>query len=431
MRAPFYIKKLTDSLDQWIEAGWVPEASRSKIIEHAKAQKSGTNLVGVLAILGAVLLGFAAISFVASNWANMGKMMRMVVMLSALWAAFGIAAIAAWRNVMVYAHAFGLLGAALFGAAIMLIAQTFNIQAYYPGGVLIWFFGALSAAIILRSNPILIFSALLAGLWMMMAFEGDVPDTTQYWLFPLFAIGVGFTASRFKSIATINILAISILLFVPAYLVAEFDYRPFTDGLLLPLSGAVFITVALLTASLKRFIFGSGAIIGWMAISALLVGFLVQLVLADGNLDNQRISDQWHLHTVVLLVLIAGLLLWLTLKKQMKPVLAIGILFGTALMAYAPLVQAPTWNLPIQMLYGAAFFGICVALLISGMTTHKNSLTWIGGVGFGAQALYVYFETFKDLLNTSLFFLVGGLLLLGISLLALRLNKQIKQEAKS
>ncbi len=427
MRASSYIKRLKPDLDSWVEAGWVPQSSKEKIIAQAEAQKSGINFVGVLAITGAVLLGFAAISFVASNWAQMGKLLRMSLMLAGLWAAFGIAAFATWRNIMAYAHAFGLLGAVLFGAAIMLIAQSFNIQAHYPTGILIWFFGAISAAMVLRSNPILIFSSLLLGLWMIMAFEGAVPDTIQYWLYPLLALGVGYIAGKFKSMATINILSMATLLFVPAYLIAEFDYRPFTDGQLMHISAGIFIVLALAMASLRPHIFGAYVFIIWMVIAALLFGFLTQIALPTEQLPEAE-TFQKYKHLAVVLALITGLLLWLVLKKQIRPIFAGGVLLAIAVMVHTPVLLTFVGVLPVQILYGAIFFGICIALLMQGMLDHNRPIVWIGGTGFGAQALYVYFETFKDLLNTSLFFFVGGALLLGLSLLALRLNKQIEQE---
>lgn len=432
MRTPFYLKTLQQDLDHWIKAGWVPDDSRHKIIEHAKAQKSGPNIVAVLAILGVVLLGFAVISFVAANWAAMGKLLRMGLILCLMWSAYGIAAYALKRNLMVYAHAFGLLGAVVFGGAIMLIAQSFNIQAHYPTGVLLWFFGAYSTALIIRSNAILVFASLLAGLWMMLAFTGEIADTKQIWLYPILAIGIGIVAGRWKSIISIHVLTISALVFVPNVISVFFETHFLGEPRILALIGCTYIFVALMAIRSPSNIFTNDIVVGWMALAAMGIGFIQQFSFQYFRSDTPITDFPDELKLAGLLLLcITMILAWVWWEKTLNPGLAIGIFVGSILMLFTPVFAMIISLVFAQMLYGAVFFALCVLLLINGIQTGQRSLMLIGGIGFTAQALYIYFETFKDLLGTSLFFLVGGLLLLGLSLLALRLNKQIRGEEKA
>jgi len=424
MQTPFYMKTLQQDLGHWIEQGWVDAGNKDKILQHVASKKPAVNVISILAILGVVLLGFASISFVAANWAEMGKLIRVTLILSAMWIAFLIAAFAIHRKVMVYAHAFGLLGAILFGAGIMLIAQTFNIQAHYPTGVLVWFFGAFATAFVLQSKPVLIFSTLLAGLWMSMAFEGRIPDSLQLWLFPILAGLVWLLATRLKSAISLQVIAISLL----TYTVLSFNWASnkynFESDISASLNGGVFIIAALLFSLLPKGFFGRNISVGWLALATLFVAFSQQY-----NFDFADSNDNfWFGIFGAMLLLITALTAWHWRAKSLSLLLAITIFIGSGLILFTSAIIPFTDELLAQMLYGAIFFTFCVMIIIRGSNTGQNYLLWVGGIGFTAQALYVYFETFKDLLNTSLFFLIGGLILLVLSVIALRLAKKPKQQ---
>lgn len=426
MRLPLYIKTLREDLDDWVAKGWVPQESRQKILKSVAAKQPPFSLVGLLAILGAVLLALAAITFVAANWAAMPKLARMGIILAAMWAAFGVAAWTLAKQVHVYAHAFALLGAALFGACIMLIAQTFNIEANYPTGVLIWGMGAYLTALVVPSRPVLIFATLLMGLWMYISFTGPIPDTVQHWLWPLLVLILGATAMRMYSQASLHVLAISMMFFVPMLL----DALGVNSRIGVPMAGGVFAILALASAwSAGRKWYGMGIAINWMAISSLGAGFITQLILDDKWRDVDGLSGMHPLIPMLVIVAILACLLLIRHRKgDAQPVESLVIFAGVVLMLFSPWLRDWMGLLPLQFIYGAAFFGICVALMALGFARDSKGLVWVGGVGFVAQSLYVYFETFKDLLNTSLFFLVGGLLLLAFSFAAFRLNKRLQAE---
>lgn len=418
-----YIKTLTDDLDEWIAKGWVPAESRDKILGAVAAKQPPFSLVGLLAILGAVLLALAAITFVAANWAAMPKLARMGIMLAVMWTAYGVAAWSLVKQVHVYAHAFALLGAALFGACIMLIAQTFNIAANHPTGVLIWGIGAVLTALIIPSRPVLVFSTLLLALWMFISFTAPIPDKVQYWLWPVLVLALGYTAQGMTSRVSLHVLAISLLFFVPLLL----DGLGVDERTGAPLAGGIFAVLALASAWIADGkTFGMRIFVNWMAISALGAGFITQLILDDGWRNNAGAVEISALLPVAIILTLLAVLLFSRLRKQViKPTESIVLLAGVTLMMLSPWLRSWIGILPLQFLYGAAFFGICVALMALGFVRDRNGLVWAGGTGFVAQSLYVYFETFKDLLNTSLFFFVGGVLLLAFSFAAFRLNKRL------
>ena len=68
-----------------------------------------------------------------------------------------------------------------------------------------------------------------------------------------------------------------------------------------------------------------------------------------------------------------------------------------------------------QLTYGALFYAGAIALILQGRRTGAGATGTVGVAAFIGQTLYVYSETFGGLLDTALFFLVGGLILFAMS----------------
>src|SRR5450432_4116785 len=90
MRPPFYVRQLRLDLEEWIAKGLVPASSRDAILAHAGAG-TRTRLDLILAVFGVILIGAGAMSFVAANWQEMGKLSRLIVLFGTMWAAYAIA----------------------------------------------------------------------------------------------------------------------------------------------------------------------------------------------------------------------------------------------------------------------------------------------------------------------------------------------------
>ena len=94
-------------------------------------------------MLGAVLFGFAIMSFVAANWNAMSKLARLMLLLSTLWACYGGAAyLFAGGSCPCSPRRHVLGGVAAYGASIMLIAQMYHMEGSPPDAVLLWALGA-------------------------------------------------------------------------------------------------------------------------------------------------------------------------------------------------------------------------------------------------------------------------------------------------
>ena len=73
-----YAKRLDRDLVRWREAGWVSADGETAIRRDIAGHSSKLDLASVLGILGAVLIGFGAMSFVAAHWSEMPRLFRLV-----------------------------------------------------------------------------------------------------------------------------------------------------------------------------------------------------------------------------------------------------------------------------------------------------------------------------------------------------------------
>ncbi|HKZ96878.1 MAG TPA: DUF2157 domain-containing protein [Hyphomicrobiaceae bacterium] len=350
-----YRKRLERDLDRWREAGWVTASGEAAIRADLETGVRAVGLAPSLAILGAVLMGFAVMSFVAANWQDMARAVRLALLFGLLWASYGLAGFLLARGLNAFAHASILLGTAIFGASIMLISQMYHVDGNPPDAVLVWGLGALLAGVLLKSNPALALAMVLVGIWGM--WETGLREEV-FWPFLL---GWG---------------AVS----------AAFYWRRWRPGL--HLSG--------------------------LALS----GFLITLgyILHGGH---------GHVQVVAIGLAIVGLAM---AGERVRPELT-GLWPGTlgygAVVAFAGLyalqfVESP--EIDMLILLAVLTLALLIAAIFWGLKSGNRGALWLGYSGFSIEILGVYSKTIGTLLNTSLFFLIAGLIVCGLAALAYRLH---------
>ena len=169
----FYRQRLRRDLQSWVSHGWISDSAAQQIVSSWEEDAGTSRLPTILGVLGALLLGLAAFTFVASNWADMPKFLRLALLLSAMWGAYGIAI---WQYIgrhFWFTEGALLLGVLLFGANIMLIGQMYHLPADFPSGILLWTVGALTIAWAARSKAVLALSYVLAALWVYVDSDAD------------------------------------------------------------------------------------------------------------------------------------------------------------------------------------------------------------------------------------------------------------------
>ena len=134
------------------------------ILRDAAAHaKGGMGLAQVLATLAAILLGFAIMTFVASNCRSCPIRCGYALLFRGRGVVCGNGVLA--KGYDAFGHAAVLAGVAAFGASIMLIGQRNHPGGYPPHAVAMWATGALLAAVLARSNAALALAMVLVVLW--------------------------------------------------------------------------------------------------------------------------------------------------------------------------------------------------------------------------------------------------------------------------
>lgn len=139
------------------------EKEKREIIRKEDTQK---RTIQIIVVIGAILIGAGIFSFIAANWQEMSKPLKISIIVISMLASYT----AGWYlrekfNFLKTGGALILLGSIIYGAGIFLVAQMFNIRANWPDGFILWMIGVI-----------------------IMAYAMDL-----YWLY-YFAIPLGFVA---------------------------------------------------------------------------------------------------------------------------------------------------------------------------------------------------------------------------------------------
>jgi uncharacterized membrane protein len=361
----WYRTRVERDLTRWQSAGWVSEAGASAIRADLAARKPALGAAAVLAILGAVLFGFAVMSFVAANWDAMSKLARLALLLAVLWACYGGAAWLFARRLAAFAHAAVLAGIAVYGASIMLIAQMYHMEGNPPDAVLMWALGALLAAALLRSHAALAATFVLIAVWTGM--ERSESETAN-WLFLAPWAATAAVAAWLAWRPGLHLAALSLV----AWLMPL--------GYLVLNRHAHWLVAAIGTAAALAAVAAGPTIDRWLNASKAIFAYAVAVAFS-GLFTMQFIEDG---------------------------IIASG---GTRL----------------TLGQFSALAGLTMALLVAAMywalRTDNRGALWVGYIAFAVEIFCLYVRMLGTLLNTSLFFLVAALIVSGLAWAAYRLHR--------
>ena len=147
-----YKRRVERDIPSWVANGWVSAEKSGALLASIRVRGLRSRLPGIVGMLGAILLAFAAMAFVAANWQEIPKSGRLGILIAGLWTSHAAAAWLKTRGWLMFFEAAAVLGCGIFGAGIMLIAQMYHIDRHYPDGVMAWGAGTLIAAVLGRSS---------------------------------------------------------------------------------------------------------------------------------------------------------------------------------------------------------------------------------------------------------------------------------------
>jgi uncharacterized membrane protein len=362
----WYRLRVERDLARWQTAGWVSDAGAAAIRSDLETRKSPFGAAPILAILGAVLFGFAVMSFVASNWGAMSKLSRLVLLLGTLWGCYGAAAFLFQRQLNAFAHAAVLAGIAVYGASIMLIAQMYHMEGNPPDAVLFWALGALLAAALMRSKPALAAAFVLLVVWTF--YERTLSDGAHWSFLPAWASAAA-VAVWLGWRPGLHLAALSLVAWLVPLGYFVFDHHAHWIAIVIgiALAGAA----AAAAPAIDRHIPASAALFVYGVVLAFAGLFILQFV--DPLVRHGKLAEPWDWRLVLLAILTIALLL---------------------------------------------------AAMLWALTTDNRPALWLAYAAFAVEIFALYLKTFGSLLNTSLFFLIAAIMVSLLAWAAYRLHQR-------
>ncbi len=157
----FLQEELVYSRDQAI----LSQEQADKILD-LYAIKPGLSFVRVMLVIGAILVGLGILSFIASNWDEMTKLVKYLIIVG-MFLGFIAASYSMSEKYPKTSRSFLYMALITYGAGIFLIGQMFNFGGHFTQAFLLWAIGVLPTALLMRDKLVFLFAQLLLLIYIL------------------------------------------------------------------------------------------------------------------------------------------------------------------------------------------------------------------------------------------------------------------------
>lgn len=422
-----YRKRLEADLVRWVGEGLVSAESAASIRRSLAQEGGGFKLPALLGLFGGLLIASSVSAFVAANWEEIPRIAKLVMVLLAVAGTLGIAARLESRGSTNGADAAATCGTLIFAAGVALVGQMYHLPTDWPGGALLVAIGALIVAFLLRSSGALVIA--LVGIAAWGGGRWDEREANAHLLFWIpFLPALWLAATRHNRL--VHHLAALVLLGWFATLPGQYTLFRFDYGLL-----AYGLAVSALFVALGALAVDRG---GPGLITAFLPWGLIGLILTL-NVELVRILDKGEA--------LPGAALW---QNYFAYALAVPALVGLGLLGRErrfawPLAIALFMSLLVPVLFwsgsavsivgkivvAALILAVAIAIVAAGSGGGVRRVSIAGSALFIIAVFALLGQTIGTLLDQSLFFLVGGALLIGLAASMRRLLARFSKQAEA
>lgn len=414
-----WVQTLPRESARWVQGGLISEEQRTAILGLYPADAAGQRdrTVLILTVLGSVLLGAGVILFFAANWPRIPAEVKLGAILAAVVGAYGAGY---WLQFVRtdfprLGQALIFLGSLFYGAGVWLVAQIYHLDAHYPNGFLMWAVGVLPVAWAVSSPLLLYLSTILLGIWSVTE-QGSFASYNV--LFPLILLGGVLPLARRLGTALAEAavpagLWLWFVMNLPAHAGTNGSYGGLTVARTMLLFGVATVLVGLVrevrsTSADSRPYLSVGAVLtlaGAYVLTFHVYGEQAQVAPSLFSGSAYLVGGV----SVMLAAAVAGAVLYVRQTGAAR-----GVMVGALAL---PVLGALVANLLPDTVRMVAFnlllFAGTIGLTVAGIRRRSELLVNLGLLAFIIHVVTRYFDLFFAAMDRSLFFVLGGVLLLG------------------
>jgi uncharacterized membrane protein len=390
----------------WVEKNIVTREQYEQILDLYNEKK---HAIGLLPLLGSILVGLGLLSFVAANWQVIPQLARLIMIMVLLIGFYGGGEFFRKQGNDKLGLAMTALGLVSFGGGIVLIAQMFHLVSYDIMSFIVWGSVGILLTYLYRSRFLYLISLLIftCAQWYSTVEHHQFSFTA----FVIMAVGLGYYGWKRQHVLLTWCFSLSFVL-QSLILVLERDWQFLW----------VFVPLMLLY-TLGDWIKerSSGFALQSVPLAAAFV-FAVVMVMAYDHVsegDRHDILVQPLYYGGAMLLLLAASLYGKWKNNRISS-------------AYEWILMVPFIYLHsgIAVLYLLSLFFFSFYVLWRGYIEQWRFKINFGTVLFICTTMVAYIKLTWDFMDKSLFFILGGLILLLLSWFLNRRKKLVLQDVK-
>lgn len=381
-----YRERLARDVAGWRRGGLISEEQERAILAHyglegvraVRALRLGWFATAV-SIAGALVLAVGVVLLFASQWEALPSWFRTAAVFAGMAAAYGAGYALIYRyDMQRIGSALLLLGVLLYQAGLFLLAQIYNMPVDSPILALLAAIGAFPLAYLFGSRIILLLAIVNVTAWVVAEMVTRYPDSpeTQSALLVVATLGIALYA-----VGRLHALRRELAHFSETYAFA---------GLLV------------LVALVYVFTFDEP----WSA-------------MIDAGVQSYAAPGVVYVAIVLTLAVVAAE--WLFRQRDVESQIDTGA--QAALLGLAAIVATwPGWT-GYAVIFNGVYFAIAAGLVTRGYLRGDERYVNVGLLAVAIGLMSRYVDVFWSLLAGSAFFIIGGLLLLGVAFALERMRR--------
>lgn len=296
-----YRGRLERDLKLWTQQGLLDAPTVDCLLKEYDSRESSFSLGRVLMMIAALLLSAAVLLLIAANWEAIPRLVRVVGIVALIWGAYLTGGLLIQRGAPRLAAAFLAVGTLAFGGAIALIGQMYHFSGDALQAMLVWFAGAVIAAVLFRSGAVTAIAGFLAFAvaWTDWNEAYHASDTLLLWLMPLMAVII-ILLVRYTDAGRVRHIAYLLLVAWLAFIYGEHD-TPTTAIVIASLGALAYLLAAVPQSPLHTLARSAGAAPAFYSYLVLLLGLLVL------HAEFDTVGDRLMVGIITLVVAIGGI----------------------------------------------------------------------------------------------------------------------------